>query len=200
MKRALPAGAVAAALCVLLAGCSVLEMKKKQASELAWEARRARLSQIDRFALQARVSSGGLFGVKGNLSWKQQRDDFQMRVAGPFGVGAATITGTGRQVEIRSAKGVFTTRNPEQDLHDRLGWTFPVSHLRYWALGLPAPGSDAAMELDEGGRITSLEQDDWTLEYDEYQDAGELELPRKFAVANDEVKIKVVVDEWSDLP
>ena len=184
---------------VLLAGCSVFQMKKEP-SERAWEARRAQLSQIDRFVLQARVSSGGLLPVKGNLNWKQQRDDFEMRVAGPFGVGAATIIGRGGTVEIRSSKGVFTTQNPEQDLHDRLGWTFPVSHLRYWALGLPAPGSDVEMELDDGGRITTLAQDDWTLEYDEYQDAGALELPRKFAVANAEVKIKVVVDDWSDLP
>jgi outer membrane lipoprotein LolB len=173
---------------------------KSEQSELAWEARRAQLARIDQFTLQARVASGGLFGVKGNLHWRQQRDSFEMRVAGPFGVGAATISGRGRQVEIRTTKRTFTTEHPERDLQERLGWTFPVSHLRYWVLGLPAPGSDAELELDELGRVVSLEQDDWTLEFDEYQHAGDVELPRKFEVANDDVRIKVVVDGWSDLP
>ena len=188
---------IAALLAV--SGCSLLHMKSDKA-EVAWEARRESLARIDRFTLQARVSSGGVFGVKGNLHWRQDGDVFEMRVAGPFGVGAANISGRGRQVEIRSSKGTFTTHDPEKDIHDRLGWAFPVSHLRYWVLGVPAPTSDAELEIDEDGRIVTLEQDDWTLEFDEYQEAGALDLPRKFLVANAEVRIKVVVDSWSGLP
>lgn len=172
---------------------------KSEKSELAWQARRAQLSQIDRFSLEARVASGGIFGVRGNLSWKQLPDSFDMRVAGPFGIGAANITGRGSEIEIRTAKGSFKTSDPERDLRERLGWTFPVAHLRWWVLGVPAPGTDSVMEVDDKGRLTALEQDDWKIEYDEYQTAGGLELPRKFEVANDEVKIKVVVDAWSGL-
>ncbi|MGQ0587745.1 MAG: lipoprotein insertase outer membrane protein LolB [Gammaproteobacteria bacterium] len=175
-------------------------MRHSERSEQAWTARRAQLAQIDRFTLQARVSSGGMFGVKGNLNWEQAPEAFDMRVAGPFGIGAATITGRGRLVEIKTARRSFTTQDPEGDLKARLGWTFPVSHLRYWVLGQPAPGSAAEFELDRDGRIASLEQDGWTLEFSEYQDAGALELPRKFEVANDELRLKVVVDAWSGLP
>ena len=175
-------------------------MKHSEQSERSWEARRARLAQVDRFTLQARVASGGLFGIKGNLHWRQTPQAFDMRVAGPFGMGAATISGRGRDVEIRTAKRSFTTQDPEGDLKARLGWTFPVSHLRYWVLGQPAPGSPAEFELDRGGRIVTIEQDGWTLAFTEYQDAGALELPRKFEVANSELRLKVVVDTWSDLP
>ena len=198
MKRAAVLAVYATAL-LTLTGCSILQMKSEK-SRLAWDARRELLGRIDRFTVQARVSSGGVFGVKGNLHWKQAGDTFQMRVAGPFGVGAASISGRGKQIEIRTAKGTFTTENPEADLHSRLGWTFPVTHLRYWVLGVPAPGSIAKVDHDRDGRLRSLEQDDWTLEVDEYQQAGALELPRKFEVANAEVRIKVVVDAWSDLP
>jgi len=175
--------------------CSLLPMKSEK-SRLAWEARRERLTAVDRFTLQARVSSGGVFGVKGNLHWQQQGDVFRMRVAGPFGIGAASISGRGKQIEIRTPKRTFTTEDPERDLQERLGWTFPVLHLRYWVLGVPAPGSAAEVEYDRDGRLLSLAQDDWTLEVAEYQSAGSLELPRKFEVANDEVRIKVVVDDW----
>ena len=173
---------------------------RSEKSQLAWETRRARLVQIDRFTLQARVSSGGIFGVKGNLHWRQSGDSFEMRVAGPFGVGAASLTGHGKNVEIKTSKRTFTTQDPEGDIHKRLGWTFPVMHLRYWVLGQPAPGSAADFELDASGQLVELEQDGWTLEYDEYQAVGALALPRKFEVANDEVTIKVVVDSWADLP
>ena len=194
MKRA--ATAILAALCsALIAGCSALTMKSGN-SEQAWAARRAQLLQIDRFTLQARVSSGGTLGVKGNLNWRQQGENFDMRVAGPFGVGATNIAGRGRQVEIRSAKEVFTTEDPEADIQQRLGWSFPVSHLRYWVLGTPAPGSRAEFELDQAGHIASLGQDGWELEYEEYRDADRLTLPRKFTVSNTHVHIKVVVDGW----
>jgi len=175
-------------------------LKHSEQSEQAWEARRAQLAQVDRFTLQARVSSGGLFGVKGNLHWRQAPEAFDMRVAGPFGVGAANISGRGREVEIRTARRSFVTQDPEGDLKARLGWTFPVSHLRYWVLGQPAPGSKAQFELDGGGRIVAIEQDGWTLAFQEYQQAGALELPRKFEVANAEIRLKVVVDTWSGLP
>lgn len=180
-------------------GCSLLQMKSEK-SRLAWEARRELLTGVDHFTLQARVSSGGVFGVRGNLHWLQDGDNFQMRVAGPFGIGAASINGRGKQIEIRTTKRTFTTEDPERDLHDRLGWTFPVLHLRYWVLGVPAPGSAAKVDFDRDGRLTNLEQDDWTMEVSEYQPAGRrLELPRKFEVWNEEVRIKVVVDAWSDL-
>lgn len=177
-----------------------MPLKPSASSQHAWETRRAQLGQIERFTLQARVSSGGLFGVKGNLHWRQLPDSFDMRVAGPFGIGAATISGQGREVSIRTSKRSFTTQDPEGDLKARLGWTFPVSHLRYWVLGQPAPGSRADFALDDDGHIVSLEQDGWTLAFDEYQDAGPLALPRKFEVANSEIRLKVVVDTWSDLP
>ena len=177
-----------------------MPVKPSVSSQPAWEARRAQLVRIDRFTLQARVSSGGLFGVKGNLHWRQLPDSFDMRVAGPFGIGAATISGRGNEVQIRTAKRSFTTTDPEGDLQSRLGWTFPVSHLRYWVLGQPAPGSKAEFELDRAGRITSIEQDGWTLQFEEYQDAGAVELPRKFEVANAEIRLKVIVDTWSELP
>lgn len=205
VPRAAPASRTGFTLLMLvllvtaLEGCSALKTRTSK-SELAWEARREQLSQIDRFTLQARVSTGGILGVKGNLHWRQLPESFDMRVTGPFGIGAASINGRGPEIEIRTSKKHFTTRNPEKDLHDRLGWTFPVTHLRYWVLGTPAPGSKASVEFDRDGRLIKLEQDDWVLEVSEYQSAGSLELPRKFEVANDEVRIKVVVDQWADLP
>ena len=51
------------------------------------------------------------------------------------------------------------------------------------------------------GRAATIDQSGWHLEYTEYQPAQRYELPRKFeAVLNDDVSLKVVVDDWSGLP
>ncbi len=189
------------ALPFCLTACSLLAPKSGDADP-AWQARRAQLELIQQFTVQARVSSG-LFGVKGNLHWRQRPDDFEMRFSGPLGANAVSISGNADEVAIRTAQDSFRTTDPETFLHDRLGWTFPVRQLRWWVLGAPAPGSEAQWELDTGGRVLTLEQDGWTLEFDEYQfveqTAGTMELPRKFELANNQVTIKVVVDAWSDL-
>jgi outer membrane lipoprotein LolB len=191
------------ALCcsLLLAGCAnLMKHKKPDDVDLAWDARRALLEEVDRFTLQARVSSGGVLGMRGNLNWTQLGDTFDLHVAGPFGAGAMAIRGTPADVEIRTRNNVYHTSDPDRFLHDKLGWAFPVHGLRYWALGLPSPESDAQMELDANGRILSMTQDGWDVAYNEYQRVAGLDLPRQFELANSEVRIRVVVDTWSGLP
>lgn len=186
------------ALVFLSSGCSMMARTSDEANA-AWDLRRAQLEQITQFTVQARVSSGVL-GPKGNLHWRQRADDFEMRVAGALGVNAMNITGNGSTVEIRTARENVRTADPEGLLREQLGWSFPLRHLRWWVLGLPAPAAaESRLELDPSGRLLSLEQDGWTLEIDEYQAAGMFELPRKFELASGEATIKVVVDAWSDL-
>jgi len=196
MRLARPLVLGAAALS--LGGCALWSRHSPEA-ELAWDARRALLAQVSGFSVQARVAAGGPFGGKGNLYWRQRADGFDMRVAGPMGSGVLAIAGDPRSVEIRTAEGTFHTSDPEGTLRERLGWSFPVSRLRYWALGMPAPGSPAEVELDESGRVLVMAQDDWTMEYDEYRVAGSFDLPRRFEMANSDITIKVVVDAWADV-
>lgn len=184
---------------LLLASCSTLNTRSAE-SQAAWEARRAQLAQIDRFALQGRIAAGGILGVKGALHWRQNPQDFSLRMSGPFGAGVVQIAGDASGVEVRSAEENFRTADPETYLRERLGWTVPLRQLRWWVLGTPAPGSEAKLELDSAGRLLTLEQDGWTVDYAEYQRAGVLDLPRKLELANGEVSVKLVVDAWSDLP
>ncbi|HEY0915433.1 MAG TPA: lipoprotein insertase outer membrane protein LolB [Solimonas sp.] len=187
----------------LLAGCALFKGPDmpQQPSEARWQERKAALEQIDRFNLQARVASNGSLGMKGELRWQQNPDDsFDLRVAGPFGVGALSIIGNPTMVEVRSREGTQVTADPEAWLKRKLGWTLPIAGLRHWALGLPAPALPARIELDGEGEIVVLEQDGWRLEYDEYQPSGAVTLPRRFQLASPEVTIKLVADRWDGLP
>lgn len=166
----------------------------------AWQLHRVETEAISHFNLQGRAAGSGL-GVRADLRWQQQTDGrFEIRLSGPFGAGAFAITGTPAQVEIRSKDGVETTKNPERWLQERAGWTFPIRKLRWWALGLPAPGSKAQTDFDEQGRLARLQQDGWTLDYLEYQDAQGYTLPRRFEAVNPQISLKLVIDRWDDLP
>lgn len=174
---------------------------EQKTAEDHWETRSTQLQNIDRFLMQARGSYGRLMPVKADLRWQQNADgSFELRVSGPFGIGASTISGTPDNVEVRTRSGTYKSNNPEQWIQDKMGWTLPLAGLRFWILGMPSPHSDADVELDREGRVLLLEQDGWTLNYSEYQKAGAYQLPRKFEVSNSDVRLKVVVDSWTDLP
>jgi len=203
MRRSLRGSWLGVAAGCLLAGCATLKAPDlAQASpESRWLERKAVLEQVDRFQLQGRIASGGSMGMKGDLRWQQNADgSFALHLAGPFGAGAVSVAGSPGRVEVRTREGRQFTTEPELWIRQRLGWTLPISGLRYWALGLPAPQSPAQIELDDEGKITVLEQDGWRLEYDEYLPAGAVSLPRRLQATNAEVTLKLIADRWDDLP
>lgn len=196
LRRAL--GASLAAL--LLAGCfDNVQPESTGNSEQAqrnWAARRAALQQVHLFSLQGRLAESGLVSFGGSLSWMQDGEHFQARFYGPLGVGAVAISGTPADMEVRSKDGTTRTGDPEGFMQQQFGWTVPLRGLRYWVLGLPSPGKVQALKLDEFGRILSLKQDGWELDYTEYQSLAGLELPKKFTIRDSERGFKVFVDTW----
>ena len=192
-------------LLALLTSCATTmpprNPENQKTAEQQWAQRRTDLSHLNRFLMSSRLAYGKVLGVKADMRWQQNADgSFDMRISGPFGVGAATLTGDRQHVLVRTREGDYDTTDPEQWLTEHMGWTLPLNGLRYWALGLPAPQSEAAIELNIKGQVVVLEQDGWRLEYSEYQSKDSYDLPRKFEATNPTVKLKVVVDEWSDLP
>ena len=82
------------------------QKNQQKTAEDHWEARSAQLQNVDRFLMQARGSYGRLMPVKADLRWQQTADNsFELRVSGPFGIGATTITGTPDNVQVRTRSG-----------------------------------------------------------------------------------------------
>ncbi len=163
-----------------------------------WETRQAVLADIDRWEFRGRIGvSAGTEGFNGKLRWRQKDDRFNATVSGPLGAGAIEIEGDGQQVSLTDKHGEVTRmQDAEAEIYARYGWTIPVASLRYWALGIPAPGVPASTEFDDDGRLSMLTQRDWVVTISQYREGGGQLMPRRIAAVNGEAKVRLVIDKW----
>jgi outer membrane lipoprotein LolB len=200
--RRLAQALAATALTALLSGCflSPEEVKPGTANtpqaQSAWDARRSALQQVQSFTLQGRLAETGLVSFGGDLSWIQTGSTYQARFYGPLGVGAVAVSGMPGGMQVRTKDGTYQTDDPAAFMQEQFGWSVPVEGLRYWVLGLPAPGKLDALQLDDSGRILSLQQNGYTLEYTQYQPVDKLELPSRFTIRDAQRGFKVFIDQW----
>ena len=197
--------ALAGAVTLLLAGCfgnvkpeSPADNGNTPQAQQNWELRREALRQVRNFTLQGRLAETGLVSFGGDLSWIQTGNTFQARFYGPLGVGAVAISGSPGNMQIQNKNGTYQTQQPEALMQQQFGWSLPVDGLRYWVLGLPAPG-DAALKLDDSGHILSMTQNGWDLVYTEYQTVAGLDLPKKFSISDPQRGFRVLIDVWSEV-
>jgi len=130
--------AVACATALLLASCATAPLTP---APLTWEARASRLATLPAWQARGRVAvATAREGFSGSFDWRERVDRSDITVRGPVGIGGVSITREDREVRIATSKGeVFMSQAPDQDLEARLGAPLPISYLRYWMTGQPAP-------------------------------------------------------------
>lgn len=192
----------AALLVVFLTGCApVLERPGVTDVREAWEHRVLALSRYPVWGLKGRVGiRHGEDGWQAGLEWRQDGDDVAITLFDPLGRKVAMLNGDAGQVGLKTSQGnAAVAGNAEALMDDLLGWSLPVSGLRYWVRGLPAPNAGAGetqMEWDERGRVAHLEQDGWDIVYSEYEDTPGLSMPRVLRLRRGDVAVKLLVKEW----
>jgi len=191
-------GRITVGLLVALSGCAT-----QPPGELPpigdFDERRDVLSALDAWAFSGRIAvRDGDDGFNGNLHWEQRRDYFDARVSGPLGAGTVLIAGDADKVTITDDDGEVTAlADPERTLEARYGWRIPVGSLSWWALGLPDPSRPATSEVDESGRLASLEQGGWSVDIDQYRGAGGASMPRRLTARQGSARVRLVIDRWT---
>lgn len=164
-----------------------------------WESRKAVLTDVDEWEFAGRIGvSAGDEGFNGKLWWRQDGVVFRARISGPLGVGTIFINGSRRGLTLTDRDGVVTKlEDAEVELRERYGWTIPVSSLRYWALGIPDPSSPAEASFDESKQLSELLQRNWLVTITQYTDGGGQLMPRRLTAVNDDIKVRLVIDNWT---
>jgi len=166
----------------------------------SWAKRQAELVTLVHFNLSGRISSNAAAVPSARLNWRQTGPSFEALLSGPFGAGAVSISGTPEDVLLRNSQETVRTAQPEAWLRERVGWSLPVRSLRYWVLGLPAPGDYVQQVWDDRQRLGVLVQSGWTLKFEQYQLVERWELPRLLVLERGDLRVKLLIDEWRDLP
>lgn len=150
-------------------------------------------------------AQGKIAAVKGNeggnarFSWQQRNSSFHIKLYGPFGSGAAFLSGTPNKVAMNEPNGnMSTAKTPEELMQKIAGWQVPLTGLRYWMRGVPTPNAPVIKQVfDNMGRLRFLSQEGWQIDYDEYWDDVMPNLPAKLNLSNRDLKVKVIIKSWN---
>lgn len=185
-------------LMALLAGCAVEPPRQPASSrELAWQERQASLKPLHLWQLTGRIAiQTGDDGWNATLIWRQAQEQYRIQLVAPLGQGSLQLEGDPQQVELRTSEGnSAVAADPDTLIFNELGWRVPVSALRYWVLGLTAPG-EASVVIDEFGRLNRLKQAGWEVEFLDYMVQGSQELPARLFVTNHQAQVRLVIKRW----
>jgi outer membrane lipoprotein LolB len=137
-------------------------------------------------------------GWSATLRWRQEPQDYQIRLSGPFGQGAVRVDGTADGVVLRTGDGHRrSAANAEQLIAAELGAEVPVSLLRYWLLGRPAPEIEVdELHLDNDGLLQELSQAGWAISYQDYEIHEAGLLPTRLRIERGQNKARFVLGGW----
>lgn len=181
-------------LCLALAGCAGI-FTRSGPTGVQVDSRGA----VTRFNLEGRVAvRSGEQSFSGGMRWERREGEEIVLLSTPLGQGVAEIRRDARGVVLVDGEGKRYEAADIDTLAERaLGVPIPLSGLVHWLSARPRPSAPHVAHLDKVGRVASLEQDGWRIEYDRYQRRGGMDLPAKvFARRDGEVEFRLVVDAW----
>jgi outer membrane lipoprotein LolB len=183
-------------LVLALAGCQTVPVPA--APSVAWSVRRPALQTLSRFGFKGRVAVAvGRQGFNAGLRWTQSGGLTHLALTGPLGAGGVAVTADGTRLSVVTSNGKrLGDTQARSELADKLGFEPPLTSLRYWVLGVPDPGTPAAVQLDSEQRLTGLTQDGWRVDYSAYMPVGAEWLPRLMTLQREGVRVRMVVDGW----
>lgn len=167
-------------LAFLAAGCAQLERQAPEDVE---------------FDLSGRLAARyGSEAFSGNIAWRHARSADEMLITSALGAGVARIVREGDSVLLTTAEPrEYRARDAEALTEEVLGFRLPLSGLADWVRGRPSAGAPAKTDHDEQGRLRSLEQGGWRIEYQAYEG----KLPSRMRLTYPEIELRLAISQWN---
>lgn len=159
----------------------------------------AQLAAIEQFSLQGRIGvQTNSKGFSGSLQWQHSLSGDDISLYSPLGSQVASITRTPEQVTLTDSSGKYYSAADAETLTQiTLGWKLPLTGLADWSIGRPTQSPVQQSAWNEQGLLTSLEQDGWKIEYDNYRQQGAYMLPGKIFLKSEQLNLKLLVETWN---
>ncbi|MBC8025417.1 MAG: outer membrane lipoprotein LolB [Steroidobacteraceae bacterium] len=177
-------------------------------ADAPWPEQRARLESFDRFNLNGRVAvAANGQGFTASLRYQQQPGESHLSLDGPLGIGGLRVALDGEDLAVETSRGEkLDGAAAREELERRLGFPLPLAELRWWLLGIPAPGGDATMRMDTASQeITRFVQRGWSVTIEKRMPSLGFALPQRLnaqrvgaegEVEGEGARMKLVVERW----
>lgn len=205
---------------MLAVGCATVgDRPALDDAAAVWQARQARLTPLKSWNIQGRLSARTpTEGWHASLRWVRNDQRHHIDLWGPLGRGHLRLTQDRYGARLRDADhNTYWAESGQQLLFDTTGWWLPLDGLNYWVLGLPVPETPAEHALDQQGRLKSLNQLGWQINFLRYRRHGAYEFPSKLfirrrlgnpgTVAFDDetlnepiLEVRLVIERWTITP
>lgn len=149
----------------------------------------------DAFEASGRVAvRAGKEGSTGRFSWRHDALSDELLITSPFGQGVARINRRdGRVLLVTADSKEYVAPDAESLTEKVLGWRLPLAGLPDWIRGRVSAARPAETRRDERGRVVELAQDDWRVEFQEFEGA----LPSRIRLARGDLEIRLVIERWT---
>ena len=194
-------GIVAAlAALVLAAGCQTLPPGAPvgPGADAPWPEQRAALEKLDRYAMNGRVAvAANGQGFSASLRYQQHASRTNLALDGPLGIGGLRVDIDGEDIEIATSRGEQLDGQAARDeLERRLGFQLPLNELRWWMLGIPAPGEASVNQDGGGGEIRDFSQHGWHVSINSRAAGLGFSLPQRLTAEREGARLKLFVERW----
>lgn len=185
-------------LSILLTSCSTVAPPAVP-STVAPAKRAVKLDQVSQWTLQGKIAvQTAQDAGSATIDWTQRARQFSITLTGPMGSNAIRLAGKPGLVVLTDSTGKqLSASSPEDLLSKAWGFHLPVSNLNYWIRGLPVPGAISNPRYDKNGRLNSLSQQGWRVQFLGYTTVNGIDLPSKLALNSASMKVKMIIYSWS---
>lgn len=156
---------------------------------------------LEQFVLEGRFS---LYyesrTYSGRLNWTHRAAASELLLSSPFGQGLAEIVTDANGARLIGGDGKqHQAPDVETLTREVLGFPLPLTQMADWVRGRSASVPSDKGLLDRQGRLVSLQQDSWRIDYD-YVDQDPGAAPVRISVKRgDSFELRVFVDAWQSL-
>lgn len=167
-------------------------------ADAPWAEQHAALARLDRYGLDGRVAvAAGGEGFSASLRVQQRPRRSELALDGPLGIGGIRVALDEGEVQVTTSRGEkLDGEQARAELERRLGFELPLSELRWWLLGIPAPG-DASVDADAvSGEIRAFTQKGWQVRIDSRVAGLGFLLPRRVTAQREGARLRLLVEHW----
>lgn len=148
------------------------------------------------FELAGRIAVRyGSDAASGNLAWRHTRDSDELLMTTPIGSSVARIVRSGGVVVLTAADGSQTRAADAESLTEKaLGFRLPLAGLSDWVRARPMAALPVEETRDAQGRLASLRQNGWRIEYQQFRPDG---LPARLKLEYPGIELRLAIHEWT---